>query len=130
MSFIAPNNPSDVNQGLAKLGYLASEGLSSSIFLSLSLQRPLFLEGDPGVGKTEVAKTLAKWADTDLIRLQCYEGLDASQALYEWDYTKQLLHLRAAEATGRASKVAITSSPIVGCSNRRGTSRDIAAHEG
>ena len=65
MSFIAPNNPSDVNQGLAKLGYLASEGLSSSIFLSLSLQRPLFLEGDPGVGKTEVATTLAKWADTD-----------------------------------------------------------------
>ena len=105
MSFIAPNNPSDVTQELAELGYLASEGLSSSIFLSLSLQRPLFLEGDPGVGKTEVAKTLAKWAQTDLIRLQCYEGLDASQALYEWDYTKQLLHLRAAEATGRASKV-------------------------
>ena len=72
MSFIAPNNPSDVTQELAELGYLASEGLSSSIFLSLSLQRPLFLEGDPGVGKTEVAKTLAKWAQTDLIRLQCF----------------------------------------------------------
>ena len=105
MSFKAPSNPRDVTQGLAELGYLASDGLSSSIFLSLSLQRPLFLEGEPGVGKTEVAKTLAKWAETDLIRLQCYEGLDASQALYEWDYTKQLLHLRAAEATGRASKV-------------------------
>ncbi len=105
MGFNTPDNPNDVAQGLAKFGYLASEGLSSSIFLSLSLQRPLFLEGDPGVGKTEVAKTLAKWTGGDLIRLQCYEGLDASQALYEWDYTKQLLHLRAAEATGRASEV-------------------------
>ena len=103
MGFNTPDNPNDVAQGLAKFGYLASEGLSSSIFLSLSLQRPLFLEGDPGVGKTEVAKTLDKWTGGDLIRLQCYEGLDASQALYEWDYTKQLLHLRAAEATGRAS---------------------------
>ncbi len=105
MGFNTPDTPNDVAQGLAKFGYLASEGLSSSIFLSLSLQRPLFLEGDPGVGKTEVAKTLAKWTGGDLIRLQCYEGLDASQALYEWDYTKQLLHLRAAEATGRASEV-------------------------
>ena len=104
MGFNTPDSPNDVALGLAKFGYLASEGLSSSIFLSLSLQRPLFLEGDPGVGKTEVAKL---WPRTggDLIRLQCYEGLDASQALYEWDYTKQLLHLRATEATGRASEV-------------------------
>ena len=100
-----PNNPNDVTRGLAELGYLSSEGLATSVFLSLSLRRPLFLEGDPGVGKTEVAKTLAKWIDTDIIRLQCYEGLDASQALYEWDYTKQLLYLRTAEATGRAAKV-------------------------
>ena len=105
MGFSESNTPNDVREGLAELGYLASEGLSSSIFLSLSLERPLFLEGDPGVGKTEVAKTLAQWVGTDLIRLQCYEGLDISQALYEWDYTKQLLHLRTAEATGRASKV-------------------------
>ena len=105
MGFSESNTPNDVREGLAGLGYLASEGLSSSIFLSLSLERPLFLEGDPGVGKTEVAKTLAQWVGTDLIRLQCYEGLDISQALYEWDYTKQLLHLRTAEATGRASKV-------------------------
>ena len=100
-----PNNPNDITRGLAELGYLASEGLSTSVFLSLSLKRPLFLEGDPGVGKTEVAKTLAKWIGAELIRLQCYEGLDVSQALYEWDYAKQLLHLRTAEATGRASKV-------------------------
>lgn len=100
-----PNTPEKVIKGLADLGYLASEGLGTSLFLSLSLSRPLFLEGDPGVGKTEVAKTLSKWLDTDLIRLQCYEGLDISQALYEWDYTKQLLHLRAAEASGRASQI-------------------------
>ncbi|MEC7924677.1 MAG: MoxR family ATPase [Actinomycetota bacterium] len=99
-----PKNPNDVTQGLAELGYLSSEGLSTSVFLSLSLSRPLFLEGDPGVGKTEVAKTLAKWIGTELIRLQCYEGLDVSQALYEWDYTKQLLYLRTAEATGKAAK--------------------------
>ena len=68
------------------------------------MQRPLFLEGDAGVGKTELAKVLAAWTGGDLIRLQCYEGIDASQALYEWDYTRQLLHLRAAEASGRAQK--------------------------
>ena len=100
-----PHTPEGVLKGLAGLGYLASEGLGTSLFLSLSLSRPLFLEGDPGVGKTEVAKTLSKWLDTDLIRLQCYEGLDISQALYEWDYTKQLLHLRTAEASGRASQI-------------------------
>jgi MoxR-like ATPase len=76
--------------------------LATSIFLAMTLRRPLFLEGEPGVGKTEVAKTLAAWTGGRLIRLQCYEGLDVSQALYEWDYARQLLHLRAAEATGRA----------------------------
>jgi MoxR-like ATPase len=100
-----PNKPEGVAEGLADFGYLASEGLATAIFLSLSLKRPLFLEGDPGVGKTEVAKTLARWLDTELVRLQCYEGLDVSQALYEWDYTRQLLHLRAAEASGRAVEV-------------------------
>ena len=68
------------------------------------MQRPLFLEGDAGVGKTELAKVLAAWTGGELIRLQCYEGIDASQALYEWDYTRQLLHLRTAEASGRAQE--------------------------
>jgi MoxR-like ATPase len=67
------------------------------------LQRPLLLEGEAGVGKTEVAKVLARWTGGDLVRLQCYEGIDASQAVYEWDYSRQLLHLRTAEATGAAS---------------------------
>jgi MoxR-like ATPase len=80
--------------------YLADEGLATSIHLALELGRPLFLEGEAGVGKTEVARVLARWRGTDLIRLQCYEGIDAAQALYEWDYARQLLHLRAAEAGG------------------------------
>jgi MoxR-like ATPase len=102
VSFSEPHSVEDVSEGLASFGYLASEGLATALFLAMSLQRPLFLEGEPGVGKTEVAKTLAKWTGGRLIRLQCYEGLDAAQAVYEWDYTRQLLHLRAAEATGRA----------------------------
>ncbi len=68
----------------------------------MTLQRPLFLEGEAGVGKTEVAKVLSRWVDGPFIRLQCYEGIDSAQAVYEWDYSRQLLHLRAAEATGRA----------------------------
>jgi len=91
---------SDVADGLASHDYLADDGLATAIFLAISLQRPLLLEGDPGVGKTEVAKTLAKWLGSDLIRLQCYEGLDSSQAVYEWDYSRQLLHLRTAEVQG------------------------------
>jgi len=70
------------------------------VFLALKLQRPLFLEGEAGVGKTEVAKVLARWTGGELLRLQCYDGIDVSQAVYEWDYARQLLHLRAAEARG------------------------------
>jgi MoxR-like ATPase len=80
--------------------YLADEGLSTAIFLSLKLGRPLFLEGEAGVGKTEVAKVLSRILKTPLIRLQCYEGIDVYQAVYEWDYARQLLHIRAAEAFG------------------------------
>lgn len=83
--------------------YLADRGLATSIFLASELQRPLLLEGDAGVGKTEVAKVVAAITGAELIRLQCYEGIDVSQALYEWNYTRQLLHLRTAEATGEAA---------------------------
>ncbi len=76
-------------------GYLPGEGLSTAIFLAIELRRPLFLEGEPGVGKTEVANVLARSMGTDLLRLQCYEGIDAHQAIYEWDYQRQLLYLRA-----------------------------------
>ncbi|MEV6983153.1 MoxR family ATPase [Sphaerisporangium sp. NPDC051017] len=80
--------------------YLAGEGLATACFLALKMGRPLFLEGEAGVGKTELAKTLAAVLGAPLIRLQCYEGLDAAQALYDWDFARQLLHLKAAEATG------------------------------
>ena len=90
--------------GLAEHGYLADEGLVTAVYLSVSLRRPLFLEGEAGVGKTELAKTIARWQGTELIRLQCYEGIDSGQAVYDWDYSRQLLHLRAAEATGEAGR--------------------------
>ncbi len=90
----------DVRAALAQHDYLADEGLATAIFLAIRLQRPLLLEGEAGVGKTEVAKVLARWTGGELVRLQCYEGIDASQAVYEWDYSRQLLHLRAVEAGG------------------------------
>ena len=90
----------EFQQRLREDSYLAGEGLSTAIFLALKLGRPLFLEGEAGVGKTEVAKVLSRMLDTPLIRLQCYEGIDVYQAVYEWDYPRQLLHIRAAEAFG------------------------------
>ena len=90
----------DLKEGLREHEYLADEGLSTAIFLALRLARPLFLEGEAGVGKTEVAKVLSRLLETPLIRLQCYEGIDVYQAVYEWDYARQLLHIRAAEALG------------------------------
>jgi MoxR-like ATPase len=90
----------DLQERLREQDYLADEGLSTAIFLALKLGRPLFLEGEAGVGKTEVAKVLSRILDTPLIRLQCYEGIDVYQAVYEWDYARQLLHIRATEALG------------------------------
>ena len=87
----------DVDQleaALAGESYLADRGLAVSVFLALAMRRPLLLEGEPGVGKTEIARTLARLTGTELIRLQCYEGIDAAQALYEWDYARQLLYAR------------------------------------
>jgi MoxR-like ATPase len=94
------SRPTELRETLEKDGYLSDEGLSTAIFLALKLGRPLFLEGEAGVGKTEVAKTLSRVLDTPLIRLQCYEGIDASQAVYDWDYARQLLHIRTTEAFG------------------------------
>ena len=99
---VAAGSVAEVADGLRAHDYLPSEGLATAVFLALALQRPLLLEGEAGVGKTEVAKTLAEWLGSRLIRLQCYEGIDVSQAVYEWDYSRQLLHLRTAEATGTA----------------------------
>ena len=95
--------PADVSAALTEHGYLPDEGLSTAVFLALQLRRPLLLEGEAGVGKTELAKVLSTWTGGELIRLQCYEGIDAAQAVYDWDYARQLLHLRAAEATGETA---------------------------
>jgi len=95
------SSPPDLARLLGDLGYLADEGLAIACYLALALHRPLFLEGEAGVGKTSLARTLAGLLDAPLIRLQCYEGIDAAQALYDWDFPRQLLHLRAAEAAGR-----------------------------
>jgi MoxR-like ATPase len=89
-----------LRQRLDAVDYLADEGLATALFLSLRLPQPLLLEGEAGVGKTEAAKALAEALDTELIRLQCYEGIDSSEALYEWNYPRQLLRIRSTEATG------------------------------
>jgi MoxR-like ATPase len=113
VSSATPTSVSEVISGLGANGYLSDEGLATAIFLSLTMGRPLLLEGEPGVGKTEVAKALSALTGGELLRLQCYEGLDASQALYEWDYPRQLLHLRAAEAAGTiSSDVAVVENEL------------------
>jgi MoxR-like ATPase len=99
---VQPESVDEVTAALTANGYLPDEGLATAIFLAMTLQRPLLLEGEAGVGKTEVAKVLAAWTGGELIRLQCYEGIDAAQAVYDWDYARQLLHLRAAEISGEA----------------------------
>ncbi len=89
---------------LAEQGYISEPSLVLSIFLAMKLQKPLLIEGPAGVGKTEIAKVMARFLDTDLIRLQCYEGLDASHALYEWNYQQQFLHLKVSERDPSVSK--------------------------
>jgi len=87
----------DIKKMLHEQGYITDESVAMSVFLSLQLNKPLLVEGPAGVGKTEIAKVMAKALQTDLIRLQCYEGLDATHALYEWNYQRQLLHLKIVE---------------------------------
>ena len=95
----------DLQGALARHAYLADRGLTTAIYLALSLGKPLLLEGEAGVGKTEVAKVLAELLGRRLIRLQCYEGIDASQALYEWNYARQLIAVRAMDATDAEAHV-------------------------
>ncbi len=95
----------DVSRLLDTTGYLADDELATVTYLALSMQRPLLLEGEPGTGKTALAEALADSLDLPLVRLQCYEGIDATQALYDWDFPRQILHLRALEAAGAGSDV-------------------------
>ena len=94
-----------VAEALRTQAYIADQSLATAVFLALKLKRPLFLEGEAGVGKTEVAKILSQMLDTRLIRLQCYEGLDVSTAVYEWNYARQMLQIRLMEAAGRGAQV-------------------------
>ncbi|HZJ32759.1 MAG TPA: MoxR family ATPase [Vicinamibacterales bacterium] len=97
---------SELQQRLSAQHYIADQGLAVSLYLALTLKRPLFLEGEAGVGKTSLAASAAAALDTDLIRLQCYEGLDVSHAVYEWDYARQLIELRILEATEHVERAA------------------------
>ena len=103
-----PRTVDEVVAALARHGYVADRGLAVTILLSLEMGRPLFLEGEAGVGKTEVAKVLAAVLGSELIRLQCYEGLDVNHALYEWDYARQMLAIRLIEARGEGGEARVT----------------------
>src|SRR5699024_3865563 len=100
----AITSTADVESVLDSVDYLSDEGLSTITYLAIAMGRPLLLEGEPGAGKTSLAEALADGLGLNLIRLQCYEGIDATQALYDWDFTKQILHLRAAEASLSAGR--------------------------
>src|SRR6201982_2356161 len=93
-----PESVGELTETLRQGGYLADRGLATALFVAMSLNRPILLEGEVGVGKTEVAKVMASVFGRKLIRLQCYEGIDTNQALYEWDYARQMLHIRALSA--------------------------------
>src|SRR3954447_11896940 len=99
------DSPQAVNDALASTGYLGDDALATVVFLAEQMQRPVLLEGEPGTGKTALAEAMAQVYDVPLIRLQCYEGIDASQALYDWDFPRQILHLRTLEAASRAGEL-------------------------
>jgi MoxR-like ATPase len=107
---VAPADPAALSAALEATGYLPDDGLATAAYLALRMHRPLFLEGDAGVGKTSLAQALATVTEAELVRLQCYEGIDASQALYDWDFPRQILHLRAAETAGAADAEALERS--------------------
>src|SRR5215467_11492173 len=95
-----------IHEMMESADYVTDAAIATSVHLAMTLKKPLLVEGHAGVGKTEIAKVLARMLETDLIRLQCYEGLDASTALYEWNYPKQLLHIRLQERDGKPAAAA------------------------
>jgi MoxR-like ATPase len=99
-----PKSIDETQELLASSDYVAERSLATALYLALAMQRPLFLEGEAGVGKTEIAKVIAQALGRELIRLQCYEGLDIAQAAYEWNYSRQMIEIRLAEAAGEKSK--------------------------
>jgi hypothetical protein len=111
-------SPEVMQQELSAHGYIADQGLATALYIAMKLPQPLLLEGEAGVGKTEAAKTLADILQTPLLRLQCYEGIDASEALYEWNYPRQLLGIRVAEAERSHSPKSHSSRAIIYLSAR------------
>ncbi|MDT7611713.1 MAG: hypothetical protein QOG96_6216 [Pseudonocardiales bacterium] len=108
----APASPAELATALRATGYLADDGLATAAFLALRMNRPLFCEGEPGTGKTALAQAMAEVLGAELIRLQCHEGIDASQALYDWDFPRQLLHLRALEAAAGAAEERLDAEAV------------------
>jgi MoxR-like ATPase len=112
---VLPSSVADTAALLAAGGYVADAALATTVHLALAMQRPLFLEGEPGTGKTEIAKVLAAGLKRRLVRLQCYDGLDLSAAAYEWDHARQLMAIRIAEATPIAARWPPTSTRANTC---------------
>jgi len=104
-----PKSVDAVQDQLSKHNYISDRSLSTAIFLMMKIEKPIFLEGEPGVGKTEVGKVMAEMMGTELIRLQCYEGLDVHNAIYEWNYSRQILQIRLMEAGGEKDKEKLTA---------------------
>ncbi len=109
MKLRIPKSIDAVHDKLSKHNYISDRSLSTAIFLMMKMEKPIFLEGEPGVGKTEVGKVMAKMMGTELIRLQCYEGLDVHNAIYEWNYSRQILQIRLMEAGGEKDKEKLTA---------------------
>ena len=107
MSGTLPQSVDETQKMLSDGRYVADRSLSIALFLSLKLHRPLFLEGEAGTGKTEIAKVLSETLDRPLIRLQCYEGLDIASAVYEWNYARQMMEIRLSEASGSGDRAAL-----------------------
>ena len=110
MSLVLPNNIDDTLALLSRENYVADRSLATTLFLALKMGRPLFLEGEAGVGKTEIAKVLSAGLGCRLVRLQCYEGLDIASAVYEWNYSRQMIEIRLTEATGDVDKQDLSSN--------------------
>ena len=124
-----PKSIDDTAALLARADYVAERSLATALFLALKMERPLFLEGEAGVGKTEIAKVLASTLERRLMRLQCYEGLDISSAVYEWNYPRQMIEIRLAEASGRVNEVPGAENKSSGQAARKKLSQDIFSEQ-
>ncbi|MBI5910891.1 MAG: MoxR family ATPase [Betaproteobacteria bacterium] len=124
-----PKSIDDTAALLAHADYVAERSLATALFLALKMERPLFLEGEAGVGKTEIAKVLASTLERRLVRLQCYEGLDISSAVYEWNYPRQMIEIRLAEASGKVHEASGQANKASGQAARKKLSHDIFSEQ-